>query len=461
MKSRSTQIMIIGVCLSLACCSCDQVRGKLYERRLQIAQKKYLKKDYAGALEDYSDAIRLAPHDSLGYLRRGNCKYELKNFVGAISDFSQAIALDPRAADGFLGRGTVKIQLHQLPAAIADLDKAVSLASWSASVYITRGHARQQAKDQEGAMLDFTKAIELGSHPPLGYLLRANLELQQREPDEALADANKAIESDSINFLGFLIRAGAEYELRDLSAALADADEAVKLGPQQAECYGIRGEIKLTLGNDFDGAGEDLRHMLNLNSNSEPALRLSARIRKKRGDLSGALADYTKAARVGPTPAGTYYGLGCVQSDSSQYAEALQSFRNALDGDTNLDYAWFRVWLTRARLGESTKATRELETHFDSLQGHKTQDWNGSIYRFLAGRISEEQFFGQAKTLARHPAEEPGQICESYYYAAMKRLFDNDKAGATELFQKCLDTKQDGYTEFSSARVELAALSKP
>jgi lipoprotein NlpI len=152
---------------------------------------------------------------------------------------------------------------------------------------------------------------------------------------------------------------------------------------------------------------------------------------------------------------------GCVQSDLGQYPQALETYRKAVAAEPTLDYARYHIWLLRVRLGERTEATHELEAYFGSLQGSKTTNWQASIYRFLVGRISEKQFLGEAEALIERPAEKPGQVCESYYYAAMKRMSDSDKTGAMELFQRCLDTKQGSYYEFGSAGVELAALKKP
>jgi len=75
--------------------------------------------------------------------------------------------------------------------------------------------------------------------------------------------------------------------------------------------------------------------------------------------------------------------------------------------------------------------------------------------------VPESEFFNQATTTAKRPSETGGQICEAYYYAGMKHLLGGDKEGAAELFQKCLDTGENNYTEFNSASAELRALKQP
>ena len=49
-------------------------------------------------------------------------------------------------------------------------------------------------------------------------------------------------------------------------------------------------------------------------------------------------------------------------------------------------------------------------------------------------------------------------MCESFYYAAVKRKLAGDKAGAVELLKKCLDTKDDNCMAYLNAGVELRSL---
>ena len=50
--------------------------------------------DYKGAIEDYSEAIRLKPDYAVAYYNRGNSKYSLQDYKGAIEDYSEAIRLN-------------------------------------------------------------------------------------------------------------------------------------------------------------------------------------------------------------------------------------------------------------------------------------------------------------------------------------------------------------------------------
>ena len=51
--------------------------------------------DYQGAIEDYTQAIRLKPDYVFAYITRGIARRKLEDYEGAITDYNQAIRLDP------------------------------------------------------------------------------------------------------------------------------------------------------------------------------------------------------------------------------------------------------------------------------------------------------------------------------------------------------------------------------
>ncbi len=63
-----------------------------------------------------------------------------------------------------------------------------------------------------------------------------------------------------------------------------------------------------------------------------------------------------------------------------------------------------------------------------------------------------------ATSAAKRPSAVTNQICESLFYAAMKRKLAGDKPGALELLQKCLDTKDDNSMAYLNAGDEMRAL---
>ena len=57
--------------------------------------------DYAGAIEECDQALRLDPRHAQAYNNRAAARHALRDFAGAIADCDQALALDPRYARAY------------------------------------------------------------------------------------------------------------------------------------------------------------------------------------------------------------------------------------------------------------------------------------------------------------------------------------------------------------------------
>lgn len=78
------------------------------------------------AIVDYSDAIRLAPNETYGYVNRGIVLYTKKdNNEGAIADFNSALKLNKCEVNAWVNRGLVYKRKGDLNQAISDFTDAI------------------------------------------------------------------------------------------------------------------------------------------------------------------------------------------------------------------------------------------------------------------------------------------------------------------------------------------------
>jgi len=121
------------------------------------------KKDYARAIEDLSEAIRLDPQPRyLGY-RSGY--YEL---IGkpelSLPDLDRLIRLEPTNFVAFQSRCWVNALLGRLDQALADCNKSIELASNVANTLDSRGLVYLKMKQYDKAIADFNAALKAAGY---------------------------------------------------------------------------------------------------------------------------------------------------------------------------------------------------------------------------------------------------------------------------------------------------------
>ena len=123
--------------------------------------EKMEKRDYKGAITDYTKSIELDSNYADAYINRGIAKNKLRNHSGAIADFTKAIELEPNNTYPYITRGWSKNILKDYYGAIVDFNKAIKLNPNDDDAYYNRGRSKHSLKDYSGAIADYTKAIEL------------------------------------------------------------------------------------------------------------------------------------------------------------------------------------------------------------------------------------------------------------------------------------------------------------
>ena len=121
------------------------------------------------------DELRRRAADT--YLK-GLGKLQTRDYKGAIEDFTETLRLNPKHPDARYQRSGAYLALADYKAALADLDETLRLSPENALAAMRRASVRQKLGDNPGAIQDYRKAADL-------YAAQGNPGMQKRALDSA------------------------------------------------------------------------------------------------------------------------------------------------------------------------------------------------------------------------------------------------------------------------------------
>lgn len=227
------------------------------ESSFQRGKQRYWEDDFRGAIDSYTQTIRLNPNFAFAYINRGLCRFQLKDFQGAIADYTQTIRLNPNFAYAYLDRGYARLHLKDFQGAIADYTQTIRLNPNFAYAYTRRGEVYYWLANYQRALADSDKAIQMRGNGLINFDYRLHLAQRRLAPEIYIDTA-------------YAIRGAAQMGLKDYRAAQADLDEGVN--------------YSLAAGTEGNGFALYFRGLLQL----------------RQGNYQAAITDYQKALEKRP-----------------------------------------------------------------------------------------------------------------------------------------------------------------
>lgn len=133
------------------------------------------RRDYAAALEDMNEAIRLQPKYPGFYINRAFLRHNLDDYYGALSDYEYAIQLDPNDYTGYFNRALLLCEVRDFDKALVDLNKVLALRGTDYRALYNRALVLKEKRDFKGAMADINAIIAAYPNLAAGYFLRSEI----------------------------------------------------------------------------------------------------------------------------------------------------------------------------------------------------------------------------------------------------------------------------------------------
>ena len=136
--------------------------GDFYAKREEYSDA-YVKFKRASELDSENAELFLKAGKALFRRNLGSTRGSKRDYDGAIEDFTKAIELDPDYTNAYVWRGFVKLEvLDDYNGSIADYSKAIELKPDYAGAYNDRGYSKYYLGDKRGACDDWKRAASLG-----------------------------------------------------------------------------------------------------------------------------------------------------------------------------------------------------------------------------------------------------------------------------------------------------------
>jgi len=191
---------------------------------------RYQNGDYAGAAQDYNQAICLDPKYAYAFNNRGLIRFLQGDYAGADRDYNEAIRLDPKYASAFCNRGTLRLRKSDAAGALRDYATALTLDPYHAETYYNRGLLFEGQGDADRALRDYADAILANPQLEWAFIARGTLRAERGQYDRALVDFKNALRLNRTNAVVYFNMSKVYLAVSNPAAARLCFEEARKFG---------------------------------------------------------------------------------------------------------------------------------------------------------------------------------------------------------------------------------------
>ena len=275
---------------------------------------------------------------------RGSQRLQQRDYKGAIEAFTQALRLNPNLIEAYTSRGNARLLLGDKPGALEDYNHALHLNPNCANVYYQRGNAYSDLGNKHEAIKDYQIAAKLffEQKDTANYQLTLNKlkKLQQQRTGSTSAvnnqdnpQSSQTQHTDTIytnqNAEDFLNQGLNKARQGDYREAIANFDRAIQINHNSAEIYHNRGLAHFKVG-EIARAIEDFTQALRLNADYTEAYVGRGNAYRQLRDYQGAIIDYTQLLRIYPEDAKAYYNRGVSYVQIGDKKRAIEDYQKAV-----------------------------------------------------------------------------------------------------------------------------------
>jgi tetratricopeptide (TPR) repeat protein len=233
----------------------------------------YNKKDFLGAIEKYSEAIKVFSNDSNTYGNRGMAYLEIEDYEHAINDFNKVIELDDNKSEGYNSRGVVYFKKGDEIKALGDFNKAIEIDPKNHNAYLNKAMLLNQQSKYKDSISSYEYAVNklnLTDEQKCSALNNiGSMYDRLNEPEKALEFYNRAINTDYSDKHFVYYNRSLYYRnvVKDYLKSIDDIEKAIEIKNNEPIYYSI---LALNLANikEYSDSLENIDKAITLDGNN-------------------------------------------------------------------------------------------------------------------------------------------------------------------------------------------------
>jgi tetratricopeptide (TPR) repeat protein len=226
-----TFLMFSGIC-SDAFSRIDPAAKNYYHKGIE----NFKKSNYAEALTDFTEAIKIFPQYEMALLNRAYTHEKLGNSFQAIEDYNQVVKINNKNKEAFYSRGHLNSRIGLDDEAIKDYTKVIELDVKSYNAHYERGLIYSIMGLYPEALNDFEKCSHIKPGAEIDYITGV-VESKLGNEDKAIVFFTTAIKFDKNNKNYYFHRADSKIKLGKYSEAMEDLLIANSMDSAKTDAY--------------------------------------------------------------------------------------------------------------------------------------------------------------------------------------------------------------------------------
>ena len=253
--------------------------------------------DYAGAIIEYSKAIRMYPGLVAAWFYRAGAHSRLDHIEEMDYDYHKALLLDPENLKIIFNRAVCSAHFWLFNIALAYFDEVIKRDHTVAQFYLYRGRTKSMLDDHPGALADYNRAVELDPCTRIFHSGRGFARLVTGDFQGAIEDLDIDVSNNPQKYESWFNRGVARLAMDDNRGAIDDFDRALLVNDWIHNAATLKGFALFQM-DDFQGALSTFQTVLHKGPHNRIAMFGKSLTKLALGDKCG-YADLVKAGELG------------------------------------------------------------------------------------------------------------------------------------------------------------------